>query len=70
MLDFGKKVKIALIERGKNQTWLVEEVAKRTGLYIDSAYMSRILSGQNRSPKIVNSICEILDIQDDDADVT
>ena len=70
MLDFGKKVKIALIEQGKNQTWLVEEVAKKTGLYIDSAYMSRILSGLNRSPKIVNSICEILDIQDDETNVT
>lgn len=43
--DFGKEVKIRLIEIGEDQTWLIEQVRERTGDYFDTSYLSRLLRG-------------------------
>ena len=61
--DFGLDVKTKLLRMGKTQTWLEEEVSKRTGLFVDDSYMYKILTGQRNAPKIVSAICEILDIK-------
>ena len=60
--DFGKSVKFALIDEGKTLTWLSEEVTKKTGLYLDSSYMNKILTGQKNPEKIIDAIKEILEI--------
>lgn len=44
--DFGKAVKIRLIEMEQTQDWLIEQVRERTGDYFDSSYLYRILSGK------------------------
>lgn len=44
--DWGKAVKIRLIEIDKNQEWLIKEVIKRTGDYFDSSYLHRLLTGK------------------------
>lgn len=45
--DFGKAVKIRLIEMDKNQNWLIEQVKERTGdKSFDSSWLHRILSGK------------------------
>lgn len=44
--DFGKAVKIRLIELGKTQDWLIEQVKGATGSYFDSSYLHRILTGK------------------------
>jgi len=62
--EFGLYVKNKLLRRGKEQKWLEEEINKRTGLFVDSGYMYKILTGQRNAPKIVQAICEILDISD------
>lgn len=61
---FGKQVKYRLIDLGKTQTWLHEQITKKTGLYMDSSYMYKILTGQCNTPKVVQAIREILDIPD------
>ena len=61
--DFGLTVKMELIKQGKEQKWLEEEVAKRTGLFVDNSYVYKILTGQRNAPKIVEAICEILNIK-------
>lgn len=61
--DWGLKVKMELLKQGKEQKWLEKEVASRTGLYIDSAYLNRILTGQRNPPKIISAINEILGIK-------
>ena len=58
---FGKRVKIELIKQGKNQKWLISEV--KTGLYFDSSYLSRILTGQCNPVKISEAIKTILQIE-------
>lgn len=44
--DFGKAVKIRLIELEKTQNWLIEQVEKKTGDFFDSSYLHRILTGK------------------------
>ena len=61
--DFGLRVKTELLKKSRTQKWLEEEVTKRTGLFVDSGYMHKILTGQRNAPKIVESICDILKIE-------
>ena len=61
--DFGLCVKTELLRRGKEQKWLEEAIREKTGLYVDSGYLYKILTGQRNAPKIVDAICEILKIQ-------
>ena len=63
--DFGLVVKTELLRQGKEQKWLEEAVSEKTGLYVDSGYMWKILTGQRNAPKIVAAICEILSINED-----
>lgn len=60
--DFGLCVKTELLRTGREQKWLEEAVAEKTGLYMDSGYMYKILTGQREAPKIVSAIREILNI--------
>ena len=60
---FGLCVKTKLLEQNKTQKWLSDEVTRITGLYVDSGYMYKILTSQRKAPKIVECICEILNIE-------
>ena len=60
--DFGLVVKTKLLQTGKTQKWLEEEVSKKTGLFVDGGYMHKILTGQRNAPKVVAAIQEILNI--------
>ena len=62
--DFGLCVKTELLRRGKSQTRLEETVTEKTGLYVDSGYMYKILTGKRNAPKIVAAICEILELKE------
>lgn len=62
--DFGLSVKTKLLQIGKDQKWLEEEVAKKTGLFMDGGYMYKILTGQRNAPKVVEAIREILEIEE------
>lgn len=61
--DFGFMVRMQLLKKGKSQKWLIEEVRKSTGLYLDSSYLMRILTGQRKPPKVLKAICEILEVE-------
>ena len=62
--DFGLCVKTKLLHLGKDQKWLEEAITDKTGLFVDSGYMYKILTGQRNAPKIVAAIREILDIKE------
>lgn len=68
--EFGKDISKRLIDLSKPQTWLIEEVRNKTGPYFDDSYMYKIKTGQLSTPKIVQAICEILDIQDCNQDTS
>ncbi|MEA4933686.1 MAG: XRE family transcriptional regulator [Lawsonibacter sp.] len=65
---FGKEVKKALIDVGETQDWLMKRVGENTGLFVDSGYMYKILTGQRSAPKIVQAIGEILDLPEQNQD--
>ena len=61
--DYGKKVKIALMERSRKQEWLISEVKNRyPDIYIDSSNLYKILIGEITGGKVVSAISEILSI--------
>lgn len=59
---FGKEIKKRLVDIDKNQEWLISKVQVDTGLYFDSSYLYKILTGRIATPSIIASICKILDI--------
>lgn len=60
---FGKKISKRLIDIDKTQNWLIGMVRERTGLYFDDSYMYKIKTGKCSTPKIIQAICEILEIE-------
>ena len=60
---FGLCVKTELLRIGKSQKWLEEEVTEKTGLFVDSGYMYKILTGQRNAPNVVTAIQEVLNIK-------
>ena len=66
--DFGLCVKTKLLQIGKEQKWLEEAITEKTGLYVDNGYMYKVLTGQRNAPKIVAAICEVLSIEEPQAD--
>lgn len=63
LTNFGKDIKKRLLDIDQNQNWLIERVKEKTGLYFDSSYMSKILTGTAKTPSITQAICEILEIE-------
>lgn len=64
--QFGKSIKKALIDMNRSQEWLIEMVRGSTGLYFDRSYLYKIMSGRLTTPKIVNCIGTILDINQEE----
>lgn len=64
MSNFEYRVKERLLFLKKTQSWLIDEIKKRHDCFLDSAYISKIISGKRNAPEIKKLICEILDIED------
>ena len=62
LTEFGKTVKKQLVDMDREQIWLINEVKNKTGLYFDSSYLHKILTGRLSTPSIMQAICDILDI--------
>lgn len=62
--DFEYKVKNKLLKIKKSQSWLIDEVKKKHNCFLDSAYMSKIISGKRQAPEIRKAICDVLGITD------
>lgn len=59
----GKKIKKKLVDMDRNQAWLIDQVKQETGLYFDSSYLYKIMAGRIATPKIVEAICTVLEIE-------
>ena len=67
LTEFGISVKRRLIDLGQTQKWLIESVREKTGNYIDSGYLQRLMTGKAKSANMKTAICEILDIKEENA---
>lgn len=61
--DFELEVKMKLLQRGMKQTELIQEVQSDTGLFLDDSYLYKILRGERKPEKIIQSICKIFEIE-------
>lgn len=62
LTPFGFKCKHCLVDRCMTMTELARLVHEDTGLFCDARYLVRIFNGDRKAPRIINSICKILDI--------
>ncbi len=60
--EFGIQIRSKLDIKGMNQNDLIDLVCEKTGMFFDSGYLYKIMTGQRTPPKIIQAICEILDI--------
>lgn len=60
--EFGKQVKCRLIELNKTQAWLIRQLRAKTGKYMDSSLLNKILTGQINNPNWIKSINNLLDL--------
>lgn len=58
-------IKSRLLEMNQTQTWLIEEVKRITGLYVDSSLMFKIITGEREPAKIVQAIRSVLKLSDE-----
>lgn len=64
--QFGINVKIALMQNQKTQKWLIDELKKETGLFVDGSLLYKVLTGKNNNPKLIIAIEKILHIKKED----
>ena len=63
LCNYGKKVKLALMEQNRRQEWLISEIKRRyPGNKKNSSNLYKILVGDITSGKVVSAINEILSI--------
>ena len=67
--EYGKAVKRRLIDLGQTQEWLIAEVSRESGLFLDGGYLHKIMTGQRAAPKIVAAINRILSIETTEKDL-
>lgn len=63
--DYGIDIKKRLTEFGKSQNWLIDSVREKTGLYFDTSYLHKIMTGKERTPKIIAAINEVLEFEEE-----
>lgn len=58
--QFGKEIRMRLVEIDKTQNWLIQGVREETGLFFDRSYLYKIMTGKTATPKITQAIRKIL----------
>ena len=62
LTPFGLSVKTKLLKSGQTQEWLIAQAKERTGMYVDSSNLYKLMHGQLNSEKLESAIREILQI--------
>ena len=63
LTEYGKKVKIKLLDVGKTQEWLIEEIKKnKPELYVDASVLRKIFTGEIKQSNITPVVNEILSL--------
>lgn len=63
LTPFGIEIKTKLISIGQTQEWLIAQAHSKTGMYVDSSNLYKLMTGQLNSKKLESAICDILQIQ-------
>nr|WP_319488504.1 XRE family transcriptional regulator [uncultured Caproiciproducens sp.] len=63
LTPLGVEIKTKLMLLSQNQEWLIAQVKEKTGMYVDSSNLYKLMTGQLNSQKLEDAIKEILQIQ-------
>ncbi len=63
LTPFGIAIKTKLIVIGQNQEWLIGQAREKTGMYVDSSNLYKLMTGQLNSQKLESAIKDILQNQ-------
>ncbi len=64
LTPFGKVIKIKLIELNQPQEWLIERVKERSGMYMDSSNLYKIMTGTVHSDVLEEHIREAIGLKE------
>lgn len=65
LTEYGKKVKMKLIDLGKTQEWLIKEVKKENPeIFVDASVLRKIFTGEIKQSALVPIINKILNLQE------
>lgn len=62
MTNFGKATRKRLIDLGKTQNWLAEQVTAM-GVACDRTYLSKVLNGDRKGTQVKDAIGKILNLE-------
>ena len=60
LTKFGKEAKMQLILINQTQEWLIQQVRKRTDMYVDSSILYKVFTGQVNSTALKKHIRVVL----------
>ncbi len=63
LTPFGIAIKTKLMVIGQNQEWLIGQAREKTGMYVDSSNLYKLMTGQLNSQKLESAIKDILQNQ-------
>lgn len=65
LTEYGKEVKMKLIDLGKTQEWLIKEVKKENPeIFVDASVLRKIFTGEIKQSALVPIINKILNFQE------
>jgi hypothetical protein len=66
-MDYKQQVDAKLMKQGLTRKWLIKQFRDSTGMFMDKAYLCRILSGERNSKVVKDFIRDKLGVTDEDA---
>ncbi len=64
LTPFGIEIKTKLLSLGETQEWLISQTKGKTGMYVDSSNLYKLMTGQLHSRRMEDAIREILKIDE------
>lgn len=65
LTEYGKEVKMKLIDLGKTQEWLIKEIKKENPeIFVDASVLRKIFTGEIKQSALVPIINKILNLQE------
>ena len=49
--------------RNQTQEWLIQQVRKRSGMYMDSSLLNKLMIGARNSPELEKHIQDVLEMK-------
>jgi len=62
LTPLGVEIKTKLIILNETQEWLIKKAKEKTGMYVDSSNLYKLMTGQLHSERLESAIREILQI--------